>query len=63
MQKSASKNIIPSGSYDFLNIRVAIQLLYARELQIVIAQNHLGTIHLDTIHARDFKFGMYPPCM
>ena len=24
MQKSASKNIIPSESYDFLNIRVAI---------------------------------------
>ena len=63
MQKSASKNIIPSGSYDFLNIRVAIQLLYARELQIAIAQNHLGTIYLDTIHARDLKFGMYLPCM
>ena len=35
------------------------KLLYARELQITIAQNHLGTIHLDTIHARDLKFGMY----
>ena len=63
MQKSASKNIIPSGSYGFLNIRVAIQLLYVRELQIAIAQNHLGTIYLDTIHARDLKFCMYLPCM
>ena len=32
MQKTALKNIIPSESYEFLKMLVAIKLLYAREL-------------------------------
>ena len=48
MQKTASKNIIPSESYKYLKIWVAIKLLYAR---------------MDTIHSRNLKFGIYLPCM
>ena len=43
--KNRTKNIVPSKSYGFLKICVAIKLIYPQ------------IIHLDTMHAR--KFGMY----
>ena len=59
MQKTASKNIISSESYEFLKIWVAIRItIYARFLK-----EYKMYIHLDTIHARNLKFGMYLPCM
>ena len=58
---TSSKNIVPSRSYDFLKIWVAIQLLYARELQIAISQKFFGTIHSETIHARNLKLWWYLP--
>ena len=61
MQKTASKNIIPSESYEFLKIWVTIKLLYMHytyNLQPRFLKEYKRYIHLDTIHARNLKFGM-----
>ena len=66
MQKTASKHIIPSESYEFLRIWVAIELLYTHANFKFNAQyliEYKRYIHLDTIHARILKFGMYLSCM
>ena len=55
MQKNASKNIIPSKSYKFLKIWVAIKLR-------TIFNRVQKVLSFDIIHARNLKFGMYLPC-
>ena len=44
MHKTASKNIIPSGSYEFF--KSGSQLLYACKLQITISQNNFRNFFL-----------------
>ena len=39
MLKSASKNIVPSPSYDFLKIAIYLQVHYVQKLKIAIPEN------------------------
>ena len=57
MLKSASKNIVPSPSYDLLKIAICLLLQYANH----IAQNHDAQKQLleRTTHAKVLKLGLY----
>ena len=63
MRKTASKNIVPSESYVFLKIWVAIKLLYTQNFNTRFLKEYKRYIYLDTIHARNLKFVMYLPSM
>ena len=66
MQKTASKNVIPSGSYDFLiwltiqlpTIRMQTSNRDSRYLKIT-----LETVFEKTIQVRRLKLGSYVPLM
>ena len=55
MQKTASKNIISSRSYEVFTI----ELLYTRKLQIAVSKNDFEK----TMHGRGPKLGSYVPLM
>ena len=55
------QNIIPSESYEFLKIWVAIKLVYAHKLLAWFIIEYKRYIYLDTMPARDLKFDKYLP--
>ena len=59
MQKTASKNIISSGSCEFLNQAITIVC----KLLIAISQNDFRDIFEKTIQAISLKLGSYFPFM
>ena len=62
MLKTASKNIVPSPSYDFLKIAIRLLLQYARKL-IIIAIPEIAFMYLleKTTHPEVLKLGLYLP--
>ena len=63
-KKTASKNIISSGSYYFFKnlahntITIRAQLLYVRKLQIAVSQNDSRNIFFEkTMHDKGLKLG------
>ena len=63
MQKTASKNIVFSRSYDFFKIWLTIQLLYAYKLQIAVSKNDFRNIFEKTMHGRGPMLCSYVPFM
>ena len=68
MQKTASENIVSSGSYEFfLNLahNTNIQILYSNDTRAnsnrSISNTTLGTFFEKTMHGRDPKIGSYVP--
>ena len=57
MEKTASKNIIASGSYGI------IQLLYTANFKSRYLKTTLGTLFEKTIQAEGLKLGSYVPLM
>ena len=62
MQKTASKNIILSGSYDFLNLAHNTITIRVQTSNRDISKT-LGTFFEKTIQARGLKLGSYVPLM
>ena len=63
MQKTASKNIIYSGSYKFLNLAHNTITIHAQTSNRGISKRTLGTFKKKTMHGRGPELGIYVPLM
>ena len=63
MQKTASKNVIPSGSYDFFKSGSQNDYYTCANFKSRYLKTTLGTFFEKTIQARSLKLGSYIPLM